>query len=95
MERIEIEKLKVGLTAWSKEIEQKLIKELRRMYDREDALIAGAKELICYDEENEMWGYDESKSSNPGLDAMDFIVDLAHLDLFIQAESEQDGVNHG
>jgi hypothetical protein len=61
-----------------------LIAELKRCYEeldemhaKEDALIAEVKDLITYDQEDEMWVYDESKSSNPGLDAMDFIIDLA------------------
>ncbi|MDA9991647.1 hypothetical protein N9E35_01430 [Candidatus Marinimicrobia bacterium] len=54
-----------------------LIAELKRMYEWKDELIAEVKDLITYDQEDEMWVYDESKSSNPGLDAMDFIIDLA------------------
>ena len=54
-----------------------LVAELKRMYEWKDELIAEVKDLITYDQEDEMWVYDESKSSNPGLDAMDFIIDLA------------------
>ena len=65
-----------------------LVAELRRMYEREDKLlgwikgtITEAKDYVFYDEEDEMWRYDESKSSNPALDAMDFVIDLATTDL--------------
>jgi hypothetical protein len=43
-------------------------------------LIKSAKELITYDEEDEMWIYDEERCSNPPLDAMDLIVHIATLD---------------
>jgi hypothetical protein len=43
-------------------------------------LIKSAKELIIYDEEDDMWGYDEERWSNPPLDAMDLIVHIATLD---------------
>lgn len=56
-----------------------LIAELKRMYDREDALIAEAKDLVVYDEEDEMWVYDAEKASNPGLDAMDFVVEISTM----------------
>lgn len=66
----------------------KLVAELRRMYEREDKLlgwikgtITEAKDYVTYDEEDEMWVFDESKSSNPALDAMDFVIDLATTDL--------------
>ena len=49
------------------------------MYDREDALIAEAKDLVVYDEEAEMWVYDAEKASNPGLDAMDFVVEISTM----------------
>jgi hypothetical protein len=49
------------------------------MYDREDALIAEAKDLVVYDEEDEMWVYDAEKASNPGLDAMDFVVEISTM----------------
>ena len=65
-----------------------LVAELRRMYEREDKLlgwikgtITEAKDYVTYDEEDEMWVFDESKSSNPALDAMDFVIDLATTDL--------------
>lgn len=61
-----------------------LVAELRRMYEREDKLvgwikdvIAEAKDYVHYDEEGEMWTYNELKNSNPALDAMDFVCDLA------------------
>ena len=57
-----------------------LIAEIRKVYDREDALIAEAKDLIYYDKEDEMWRYDESKSSNPALDAMDFVVEISTME---------------
>ena len=43
-------------------------------------LIKSAKELITYDEEGDMWIYDEERCSNPPLDAMDLIVHIATLD---------------
>jgi hypothetical protein len=43
-------------------------------------LIKSAKELITYDEEDEMWVYDEERCSNPPLDAMDLIVHIATLE---------------
>ena len=62
--------------------------ELDEMYKREDKLlgwiegtITEAKDYVTYDEEDEMWVFDESKSSNPALDAMDFVIDLATTDL--------------
>ena len=65
-----------------------LLAELTRMYKREDLLlgwikgtIAEAKDYVYYDEEDEMWIYDESKSSNPALDAMDFVIDLGTTDI--------------
>lgn len=65
-----------------------LVAELRRMYEREDKLlgwikgtITEAKDYVFYDEEDEMWRYDESKSGNPALDAMDYICDLSTTDL--------------
>jgi hypothetical protein len=36
--------------------------------------------LITYDEEDEMWVYDEERCSNPPLDAMDLIVHIATLE---------------
>ena len=56
-----------------------LIAELKRMYDREDELISEAKDLVVYDEEDEMWVYDAEKASNPGLDAMDFVVGISTM----------------
>lgn len=56
-----------------------LVAELKRMYDREDGLISEAKDLIYYDKEDEMWRYDESKSGNPGLDAMDFVAEISTM----------------
>ena len=56
-----------------------LIAEIRKMYDREDALIAEAKDLVVYDEEADMWIYDAEKASNPGLDAMDFVVEISTM----------------
>ena len=65
-----------------------LLAELNRMYEREDKLlgwikatITEAKDYVYYDEEDEMWRYDESKSGNPALDAMDFVCDLSTTDL--------------
>tara|TARA_B100000282_G_scaffold255278_1_gene201168 strand:+ start:828 stop:1118 length:291 start_codon:yes stop_codon:yes gene_type:complete len=62
--------------------------ELKRMYEKEDKLlgwiegtITEAKDYVYYDEEDEMWRYDESKSGNPALDAMDFVCDLSTTDL--------------
>jgi len=55
-----------------------LIAELKRMYEWKDEIIAEVKDLITYDQEDEMWVYDESKSSNPGLDAMDILINLAY-----------------
>ena len=55
-----------------------LVAELKRMYEWKDELIAEVKDLITYDQEDEMWVYDESKSSNPGLDAMDILINLAY-----------------
>ena len=43
-------------------------------------LIKSAKKLITYDEEDEMWVYDEEGCSNPPLDAMDLIVHIATLE---------------
>ena len=61
-----------------------LVAELRRMYEREDKLlgwikgtITEAKDYVIYDEDDEMWTYNEVKNSNPALDAMDFVVDLS------------------
>jgi len=56
-----------------------LIAELKKMYAKEDALIAEAKDLVYYDLEDEMWRYDESKSGNPGLDAMDFVAEISTM----------------
>jgi hypothetical protein len=56
-----------------------LLAELKKMYAKEDALIAEAKDLIYYDKEDEMWRYDESKSGNPGLDAMDFVAEISTM----------------
>lgn len=57
-----------------------VVMALDKMYDREDALIAEAKDLVYYDKEDEMWRYDESKSSNPALDAMDFVVEISTME---------------
>ena len=43
--------------------------------------ITEAKDYVIYDEDDEMWRYDESKSGNPALDAMDFVIDLSTTDL--------------
>ena len=65
-----------------------LVAELRHMYEREDKLlgwikrtITEAKDYVIYDEDDEMWTYNEVKNSNPALDAMDFVIDLATTDL--------------
>lgn len=65
-----------------------LLAELTRMYKREDFLLGcikgivnDANDYVIYDKEDEMWVYDEEKSSNPGLDAMDFVIDLATTDV--------------
>ena len=36
-----------------------LIAELKRMYEWKDEIIAEVKDLITYDQEDEMWAYDE------------------------------------
>lgn len=75
--RIDLTQIKeLNFEGWPKWIHD-VVMELDEMYAKEDALIAEVKDLITYDQEEEMWVYDESKSSNPGLDAMDFIIDLA------------------
>jgi len=43
-------------------------------------LIKSAKELIIYDEEDDMWIYNGELFGNPSLDAMDLIVHIATLD---------------
>ena len=43
--------------------------------------ITEAKDYVIYDEDDEMWTYNEVKNSNPALDAMDFVVDLSTTDL--------------
>jgi len=43
-------------------------------------LIKSAKELIIYDEEDDMWIYNGELFGNPPLDAMDLIVHIATLD---------------
>ena len=74
MKRIDLTQFE-GMSAFA----MGLIAELKRMYDREDALIAEAKDLVVYDEEDEMWVYDAEKASNPGLDAMDFVVEISTM----------------
>ena len=91
MERIDLTELEKrfqdGLH-WDDMNTMDLIAELTRMYKREDLLLGcikgivkEAKDYVIYDKEDEMWVYDEEKSSNPGLDAMDFVIDLATTDV--------------
>jgi len=76
--RIDLTQIKeLNFEGWPKWIHD-VVMELDEMYEKEDALIAEVKDLITYDQEDEMWVYDESKSSNPGLDAMDILINLAY-----------------
>jgi hypothetical protein len=76
--RIDLTQIKeLNFEGWPKWIHD-VVMEIDEMYEKEDALIAEVKDLITYDQEDEMWVYDESKSSNPGLDAMDILINLAY-----------------
>ena len=82
--RIDLTQIKeLNFDGWPKWIHD-VVMELDEMYKREDKLvgwikdvIAEAKDYVHYDEEGEMWTYNELKNSNPALDAMDFVCDLA------------------
>jgi len=77
--RIDLTQIKeLNFEGWPKWIHD-VVMELDEMYAKEDALIAEAKDLIYYDKEDEMWRYDESKSGNPGLDAMDFVAEISTM----------------
>ena len=86
--RIDLTQIKeLNFDGWPKWIHD-VVMELDEMYKREDKLlgwiegtITEAKDYVTYDKEDEMWVYDESKSSNPALDAMDFVIDLSTTDL--------------
>ena len=77
--RINLTHLKeLNFDGWPKWIHD-VVMALDEMYEREDALIAEAKDLVVYDEEADMWIYDAEKASNPGLDAMDFVVEISTM----------------